>query len=421
MNTALRSGLTIIELLVVVSIIAMLSSMVLVIPDNEDPDQLVVQAATELESTLKEARKLAIEWNKAIAVVFHIENSGDSRVYKNYSHIYNGPEVSGGRHWYGIVGPDFNNGKSFSEPPNPGTYPNLEELKRSVELSLVGGKRYLPKGTRFLALGDSDWGNVSTERGYPDGNKGDTHPRPWFGYFKDGTLYPWGGYNPEQDEVFRNSSSYIKKSCTTGMLYEGCDGEIPYNATLDCNVSPSKVHGLLYDSVTGTATKRYHDYGGTADTGQDPALTSVGKPRAIFNGLAMEFVIIFMDDGSCKMYKNARKKFYEPVWHTHRYRNPYGLKQESSKTGGFHFTIARDIDPDDEIYDVDNPVTKQKDYTKFKDENDAFSSIWPFRRVFLQMDTGDSCVRDPYHPDSFLEPEHLLQKSPYPPKNIPDY
>ncbi len=418
----MRYALTLVELLVVISLIVILSGMILAIPDNEDPAQLVKQAAAELESTLKEARKLAIEHNKTYAVVFNLENSGDSSVMKNYSQFYDGQEVRNGRHWYAIIGPDLSHtSRSLSEPPIPSGYSNIRTLQFAVTNNIVGSKRYLPIGTRFLALGDIDYGNLSSESRYQDGDKGPAHPIPWFGYYDSGRLYPWGAYDKDQDLAYRNSQSNIK-SCTTAFCYEGMDGAIPYDASIDCNVGPaSGVHGKLYDTPTATATMRYPGYGGTKDTGLDAEYTFVGKARPIFDGLTLDYALLFLNDGRCVPFTNGRRGFYEPQWHGSRYRSPYGLKHVHNKTGGYYITVARDVDPLEEIYVGTNANTNQPDYTAFNSVDDAFKSISPYKRIFVQKDTGDVSVRHDFHQDAYLEPEHMEQKDPYPPKVIPDY
>ena len=411
-----RHAFTLVELLVVIAIIALLSSMITIIPTTENPEEQIELAAASVASAVKQARKLALETRNTHALSFHIENSGDSSVFKNFSQTYDG--VPNGRHWLAVIGPDTGFlTKSKNEPPVPQAYPHLQSYTRMVEISMVK-KIYLPPGTRFLAIGDVDKGNISSSRDYNKGDKGPGHPRPWFGFYDDttNTLYPWGAYDPEQDVKYRNTDSDIK-SCTTGLLFEGSDREIPYDADLDTCVNPSPTHGILFPH----AGRRHLGAGGTIDSGQKPEATRVGKPRAILNGNDMEYALIFTGNGDIEWYKGVRERFYEPQWHTERYRSTFGIAHSAAQTGGYYITVARDVDPEEDIYPEVNAKTGQPDYTKFNSVEDAFKSISPFRRIFIQRDTGATVVRHPFHQDAYLEAEHLLQHDPYPPKTIPEY
>lgn len=412
----IRQAFTLIELLVVISIIALLSSMIMIIPEHENAQSQVDLAATQVAAMFKQARKLALETKNQHAVVIHIENSGDSSVLKNYSQFYDG--VPFGRHWIAVIGPDTGfKTNSVNDPPIPHTYPHLQSYERAVNLCMIN-RVYLPPGTRFLAIADRDFGNNSSQRDYWKGDKGPGHPRPWFGFYDDteNRLYPWGGYDPKQDQDYRNTDSDIK-SCTTGLLFEGGDGEIPYDADLDVCVNPNPTHGILFPH-TG---RRHPGDSGTIDSGQKPDATVVGKPRAILDGNRMDYAFIFSGNGQLRTYSQTRRKFFEPKWKSSRWRSTFKITHNVNLTGGYYITVARDIDPEEEIYFEHKGKSQQPDYTKFKSVEDAFTSISPFRRVFIQADTGAVIVRDEFHPDAYLEAEHLLQKDPYPPKDIPEF
>ena len=407
----LKKGFTIIEMLVVISIIALLSSMIIIIPNHEDSASQIDMAASLVAGTFKTARKLALETKNTYAVVIHIQNSGDGSVLKNFSQTYEGADQ--GRHWIAVIGPDEGFlSKSENEPPMAYQYPHLEAFTRTMEIEMVE-KTYLPRGTRFLAISDLEDGNTSSS--FSNGDHGETFPRPWFGVFKGGKLYPWGAYNPEIDVKYRDSHSSVN-GCTTGILYEGADGPIPYNKDLDANVNPNPTFGRLFSHVNKIGAGS----SGTADTGQDPEHTLVGKPRPLLSGLGMDYAFLFSGNGRCSVYKKTRYKIYDNTasWNPRKWRCTFDLKHSSTKTGGFYITVARDVDPNDKIYSEINSITNQFDYSRFQNVEDAFASITPFRRVFIHKKTGSITVRNSYHEDAYLEPEHLLQHDPYPTKNI---
>ena len=412
----MKHAFTLIELLVVISIIALLSSMITFIPDHENPQEQIDTAAAQVASMFKQARKLALETGNNHAVVIHIENSGDSSVFKNFSQTYEG--VPFGRHWIAVIGPDtgfLTNSKK--DPPIPHAYPHLQSYERSVNLCMLN-RAYLPPGTRFLAIADQDFGNGSGETGYSTGDKGPGHPRPWFGFYDEteNRLYPWGAYAPDVDDTYRSSHSNIR-SCTTGLNYEGGDGEIPYDVALDTCVNPDPTHGILFPH----ANMRHPGASGTVDSGQDPDNTVVGKPRAILDGNRFDYAWVFTGNGELRTYAQTRRRFFEPQWHGSRWRDKFEITHSINHTGGFYITVARDIDPEEEIYNELNTKSSQPDYTKFNSVEDAFKSITPFKRIFVHKDTGATVVRDEFHPDCYLEAKHMLQKDPYPTKEIPEF
>ncbi|NRA37069.1 MAG: prepilin-type N-terminal cleavage/methylation domain-containing protein [Planctomycetes bacterium] len=418
-----RYAFTLIELLVVISIILLLSGMITAIPFGTTTEEQIDMAAAQIASTLKQARKLAVETKSTYAVVFHIENSGDSSVFKNYSQKIDTTPM--GRHWMAVIGPDVTfDTQSVTEPPIAhNNTSHLMSFKRTIELSTVN-KVYLPEGTRFLAISDVDHGNTA----FPNGDTGSTYPRPWFGYFDGVKLHPWGAYEPMLDAEYRDSHSSVPSTAsTTGVSFEGVDGKIPYDSDLDVCVNPNPTYGKLFPD----ARQRFpgdDGYGLTdksnstvKDDGTSPQ-TVVGKARAIIDGEMMDYAFIFTGNGKCAIHCSNREIFYEGAYSDKKRKSKFKLEDKVIHTGGFYITVARDIDPDDEYYTEINSTTNEGEYTIFASEEDALDSISPFRRIHIQADTGTIRVRSPYHLDSFLEAKHLLQKDPYPEdKEIPEF
>ena len=398
-----KHGVTLIELLVVVTLIALLSSMLFIYPNHEDAQEQIDLAAAQISSALKQTRKLALETKNTYAVTFNIENAGDSSVFKNYSQFSDA--APNGRHWIGVIGPDTSSfSKAVNEPPIPVYNKSAKRYRESfiyqVQESMVN-KIYLPPGTRILAIGDTDVGHRHS-KGY--GDKGSTYPRPWFGYFDGEKLHPWGGYDPKIDKAYRDSHSAIN-SCTTGIMFEGLDRIIPYNATLDVCVNPSPTHGRIFDGLNNPESE---------DSGSNKLRTITGKPRPIIDGSAMEYAFVFAGNGGVQFYVRSRSQWFGG------YRDSSNIISHNvGHHGGYYITVARDIDPEDKLYFEQNPTTKQPDYTKFRTVEDAFDSIWPFRRIHIHKRSGTITVRNTYHEDAYLEPKHLLQQAPYPEKVIP--
>ena len=84
MNRYATCAFTLIEMLVVISIMMTLSGMIFVSYQKSSHD-LVTADAISLQTVLQRARSLAMASGKAHAVSFHIENAGDGTVLKNAS------------------------------------------------------------------------------------------------------------------------------------------------------------------------------------------------------------------------------------------------------------------------------------------------------------------------------------------------
>lgn len=434
----LRRAFTLIEMLVVVSLIALLSSMIIFLYEDSAEDA-VTKSALELKSVLERARSLAMKTGRMHAVSFHIENAGDGSVLKNFSHIDD--EEFPGRHWYCIIGPDFSTiGTTAGWSRDPRKIPVARNGQNGNLLSFyclsdyiecmqdvqVGPRHYLLPGVRFLALGDQD--NLYWKYNHK------TYPRPWFGYYDDSEnrLYPWGAWNPEIDAGFPFP--------TTGLDYQGEDDAPAYYAEYDTVINPPEVWGRIHPDATAP-NQEYRD-----DDHDDPAsdyrgfttgylgpdtwyLASSGSrkvPRPLINAYWGDYMILFDAKGTARSVTGeARKTFFEAIkWYSGRHssrgtgdnfsRNQMGIKDEVEDTGGFYITICRDIDDSEAIYDQTNPTTGGLDFTRFRSVGDAYESITPYKRLFVWRATGFTEIRNMSHPQCAITPADMLQHKPYP-------
>lgn len=420
---------TLVEMLVVMSIIAMLSGLIFVAYDQSEVD-VVTADAYELQTVLQRARTKAISTGKTHAVAFHIENAGDGTVLRNRSN--SDDEDFPGRHWYCIIGPDNADrklnqyvGRKSDKPPIAGrngeykyNFFALEDYVEAVKAAQAGPRHYLSSGVRFLALSDED-----RLHSY---DKHETYPRPWFGYYDDvsQTLYPWGAYNREIDATFKYPN--------TGLDYEGVDGPIPYDAGLDTNVNPPEVWARVhYDEVsrtgaimqwsgqTGNATSIHTHYGFKADYVGPDTTHLPGKARPLINGYWCDYMILFNPKGEAfsaagkarATYMNKRKwGRLQPQG-----RREMELRDYAGLTGGFYITLCRDVDPEDRVmYRQTSPITGDLSYNKFTSVEQAFDSITPFLRVYVNKITGKAEVRNNEHPGMRITPADMLQQKPYP-------
>ncbi len=466
------SAFTLIEMLVVLSIIAILSTMIFIAQEDSDED-LVTSDALILQATLDRARSLAMSTGNAYGVAFHIENAGDGAVLKNKSILDDNKESFIGRHWYCIIGPDkegvsgYNGYSRKSEfPPiiksghdGARTFVTLTEYAEIFEKCQVGPRQYLSEGVRFLALSDVDELKNYTYAAATSGGvyirsallPPEAPSRPWFGWYDQSTntLYPWGGYHREIDALLGYPN--------TGLDYVGFDGDvsvdagaIPYDKTLDTNVSPSEVWGrinFIYDydasdvsnKVYEGATATYPEAVGDADKEHNTfyntsAIKNIGpdrevlaeKKRPLVNAFWCDFMIYYLPSGAARVtYAHARSAFLRDPrnfgWMSARGRSEMGVEFKDDEVGGFHITVCRDVDPDDDadLYPQFNATTGQPHYNKFDSVEDAFESINPFVRVFVSRLTGVSELRTNEHPLLGITADDLLQNNPYP--NGTDY
>ena len=423
----MKRAFTLIEMLVVISVISILSSMITVLYDDNVHDALS-RSSLELKTVLEKARGLAIKTGRMHAVTFQVENAGDGRVMKNASHVDGGQSPK--RHWYAIIGPDFTSGavyggyrRSTHKIPVAEERYSYQELSfyclvdyiDAMKASQIGPKHYLHPGVRFLALGDVD--NI-----YP-GYKDATYPRPWFGYFDDTTqtLHPWGAYEETRDAGFARPN--------TGLDYQGEDGSLSYDSEYDTIINPSQVWGRIHIGATANdASELSRDfkaskfYRGVQSNFIGPDTTVLASkddkkvPRPLLNAYWGDFMIIFDAEGSASfVYGEIRsihfKTFRGPK---NAGRNDMLVENKVQHTGGVAITLCRDVDEHDEIYTQKNSVTGGPDFNTFASAEDALASITPFTRVFVWRANGSVEIRDMYHPANTLSAEDLKQKNPYP-------
>ena len=419
------TAFTLIELLVVMSIMATLSGMVIFAYDRSETD-IVLADAYELQTVMQRARTLAMSTGKTHGVVFHIENAGDGCVLRNRSEK-DDPDAPG-RHWYCIIGPDNADislnqylGRQSTQPPiaqSNGEWKynffTLEDYVEAVKSSQAGQRHYLSKGVRFLALSDEDKLHKF--------DKHDTYPRPWFGHFDDatGTLYPWGAYNRSIDASLNAPN--------TGLDYQGSDGQIAYDSQLDTNINPNEVWGRIhYDEITrsgaikkwpgqnGNATSVHTHFGFKANYVGPDSSVMPGSVRPLVNGYWCDFMIVFNPRGEA-LYADAktRKCYIYRSWEYADGRGDVGSRNYDNSTGGYYITLCKDVDPFDETYAAVSGVTGGPAFNKFKNVEEAFASITPFARVFVNKITGRAEVHTNAHPYLSIEPDDLLQHEPYP-------
>ncbi|NRA40274.1 MAG: type II secretion system protein [Planctomycetes bacterium] len=460
-NKRTRAAFTLIELLIVLSIMVTLSGMIISAFGEESIESRLMASARELQSTMIKARTLAKRTDKAYAISFNVLNSGNGAVLKNYSSHTDDARGTRGGHWYILVGPD-NTGttRSMYYPPktwasnrtsdiNSSLNGTARVFEQSVKTSQIGPVHYLQEGIRFLALSDSTYGHYGCSPAYTSGlfpgatnyaDISDTYPRAWYGYFDRDTqkYYPWGAYNPEIDAStdlrinnYKNANNVL--SGVTGFNYASCDGPIAYNATLDCNIHPDTVHGRLYGNSIG-ARSCHPGHKGDVDGVSsafnvdnagaprfDPEKTYTGKARPLLDAYTFDFVMFFLPDGQV-IYEpvsliGTRHMLYEYEGDTSN-RNSFGRFKgaiapyvDRQNTGGYHITLARDIiEEDDSIYTQMDPVTEQFDYSSLQSADDALQSISPYCRVFINATTAESTIKKMTHPDCLIQANDLEQK-----------
>ncbi|NRA38312.1 MAG: hypothetical protein HRU15_09245 [Planctomycetes bacterium] len=404
----------------------MLSSMIF-IPFSSTAKQAVSESALELQSVLIRARSLALKTGKMHAVSFHIENAGDGSVLRNRFPDDDYPENGG--HWYCIIGPDNQDSGKRSVDYPPLAYFDksnhilsffaLSDYIQSMKNAQVGERHYLRPGTRFLALTDVD------ELYSASGFSSTTYPRPWFGFYDDttGILYPWGGYNQEIDISLPFANS--------GLHYEGIDGTIPYDVDLDTNINPSQVWGRVHLEATAhnsaflalvedrTFEKYFGNSRGYLGPDQSMLASVAGNKvvRPLVNALWGDLMIMFDATGAAHLsVAHGRSVFFGAGGTSADIvsgREYMLINNVEEITGGFYISICRDVDVEDPKYKIDS-ATGRVAYNRFDSAEDAFESIFPLKRVFIDRNSGLSEVRSDNRVDCNITAEDLKQHSPYP-------
>lgn len=413
-----RSAFTLIELLVVMAIIAIFAGMLFAsgVFTRDRAELRVAEAARGVERILLEARNLAITTGKTHGVVFHIANAGDGRVLRNGD-----PSDSRGfegRHWCAIVGPALES----DEIPHLKNgffvgrfvrYGSAQRLAATIEGAQIGERYHLPRGARFLALGDAednlhttlgaslprtstayeidDW-SVDTPTRTGTASLNPTYPRPWFGLLTGAgttwTLHPWGGYDP-------------------AILGSGLDYECSHRAgsttrypvTMSRNDQPC-ICGVDSNRTAKTPAQN------PAREGMYPCgdASQIGADRPLINGPWMDFTIVFLPNGTSRtllFYSRTALFSYRsdttsagartfpfdrtedgvPSNDSFRGRDDAIIVLESGPIGGTAITVAKD------------PRSSQVD---FPGPEEALKHIRPLRRIIVNNATGGVTVSEPY-------------------------
>lgn len=434
-------GFSLVELIVVIAIMATLAAMVSASGlFNHDKMALRIdEAARGVEGQMLKARNLTIATGKPHAVVFHIENYGSGKLLRNFEAA---PVASfPGRHWCAVIGPykerlrnltyqdlprmEGGNGNASSLLADFGT---AQRLATTVEKCQVGDRYYLPRGTRFLALGDAednlhdpsnssiptttgasiigDWSKGTASRTGIAGLS-DTYPRPWFGFLSGSgsswTLNAWGGY----DTAIYGS----------GLDYECSNRYGTGTALVRVPISNSTNSGLCTCGV---------DTGRTAATPAINRLREAMRPccdasqtdssRPVINGYWMDYMVVFLPNGhanaipfynraSLFSYQSAPRSASAPY-------DPELLRQDASTTadsvGGWNTAPfnARWNGRDDAIVVHESSVLggpaitiandAATDVPTFTSAKDALQSILPMRRVVVNEATGGVRIIKPF-------------------------
>lgn len=429
-----RHAFTLLELLVVITLIAVLAGMLFAsgVISRERSGVKVAAAARGVERMLLDARNLAMTTGQPHAVVFHIENAGEGRVIRNKNP--GDPHNFPGRHWCAIIGPyspslifpkahsgDSSGYLLFEGLPRIGRkfmtnqvtdFGSAQRLAATVERYQVGERFYLPPGARFLALGDAednlhqpnstpvptdastygitDW-SVDTPTRTGVAGLSDTYPRPWFGFLKEdaGTwrLNPWGGYDPAIQ------GSGLDYECTTRYRQGGAYNRTPVVGSTNATVCTCGV-----ETNRSTKTPAYNSLREEMQPCCDAS--QVGSPRPLVNGYWMDFMVVFLPNGRMRevsfynrnalfSYQSNDGTVRDSINSSHPTTDRFNGRDDaiivsvSEVTGGTSITIARDADPK-----LDDGI--------FPDPQKALDSLLPLYRITINHASGGVAVNRPF-------------------------
>jgi prepilin-type N-terminal cleavage/methylation domain-containing protein len=416
----MKRAFSLIELLVVITIIAIFAGLLFSsgVFTKDRAELRVSEAARGVERVLLEARNLSINTGKTHAVVFHIANAGDGKVLRN-SDVADARSFEG-RHWCAIFGPALESDeipriKGGYFMGRPERYGTAQRFASTVELAQIGERYYLPRGARFLALGDAednlhssataglprsnpnayminDW-SVSTPARTGIASLNTSYPRPWFGYLQGSgsswTLYPWGGYDPT-------------------IIGSGLDYECSQRSGSQRNtITNSKNDQLCICGVVSSRTDRTPAKNNTLDEMRPCCDASqIGKERPLINGYWMDFTVVFLPNGKSRtmpFYNRMQLFSYAsdvstaggrtfPTDTIHTYDNPLGngnlngrddaiIVFEEQPLGGTVITVAKDA---------------RTDGVTYASPQEAWKALLPVRRVIVNNATGGVTVNEPY-------------------------
>ncbi len=318
----MRRAFSLVELLVVLSIVLLLMGIGMRSMKRDEKDAQVRGAAEGLAAVLRQTRSRAMSEQAAFGVVFNIQNQPGTSglVLNNWS----------GGHWYRVIGPHQLGGNlnsraliapvwNLRDDANRHFQPNFPDYIANIADSWVSEPVRLPaRQVRFLALADIDEGPRRTQAPrfnnspgpidiyYGDGGER-TYPRPWFGWFDPAAKkwWPWGGYQQA-----------VKYS---GFYYEGSGGPIGDSRNPDSRVfNNSFRRAELLDGV-------FQDVDMNGDGDVDDlrerevgfALWRIGEPRPLVNADWMDACIVFNPLGQATFLEwNQGRRTYEPVQST---------------------------------------------------------------------------------------------------------
>ena len=368
----------------------------------------VAEAARGVERKLLEARNLAISIGQPHGVVFHIENAGSGIVMRNGDSA--DAKSFPGRHWCAIIGPAQVNDEI---PRLTGGGTTAQRLATSVEQSQVGERYYLPRGTRFLALGDAednlhnlgstsipftstaytitDWSVDTGTRTGVVSVANSTYPRPWFGFLSgSGTtwkLNAWGGYDPTIP------GSGLDYECSN--RYRSGD---PLVSVPVINSTNTVLCSCGVETGRSANTPAENQY--TQEAMRPCAdISQLGKPRPVINGYWMDFMIVFLPNGNarCMTLYNRNQLFSyssaatgpalrDIVSGTTNNLRFHGrddgiIVLEHSVLGGAAITIAKDLKESTNV---------------FASPDKALASLLPLQRVVVNDVTGGVEVIRPF-------------------------
>jgi type II secretory pathway pseudopilin PulG len=375
LRTAMRArgpgAFTLVELLIVITLMLMAMGMIALLPSGAKRDSAVSGAAQELAATLRLAHGMAIDKKATYAVAFNITNGpGTSgKVLNNW----------GGGHWYQILGPDDNDfagGKSWPMFPTPSWYDPtpLSDYLGNVKSCFVGDRHVLPaRKVRFLALGDQDnGGNILSYWPYSM-TYVPTYPRAWCGYWDGASkrLYPWGGYD----------------------------------TTTPVNGNGRQASGFFYEGLDGPITGCVNPVNRVANDPGAAQIFAQGKPRPLINGEWADYVLEFFPDGTAgeamPFYARQTIGSWGPPFNLSDmagnigtgfpYTPSYGQQGQvtipgtGSATGVNYFrpTSITSFQPYTGVWAITLAPDIDQDTDRFGDAQSAFQSIMPAYRVTM--------------------------------------
>lgn len=416
----MRRGFSLIEIMVVMTIVVVLFAISFSSLRGEQSDSEVQAEAERLGAVLRQTRNRAIAERAAYGVVFNLRNGvGTSgEVLNNWD----------GGHWYRVIGPGRGSNPHALPIAGPGepASRNLPDFMENVAASWVSPPHALPlREVRFLALGDTDEGNRRNGASAASGDNryyASTYPRPWFGLYQSGRLWAWGGYDPSKDH--------------SAFYYEGADGDVTGS------VNPStRSYDNDFDrdgSFSNVDHNGDSDFDDPGERERGYVIWEAGEGRPVVDARFMDACIMFTPSGEAQFleWNRARRAYvnqqavpgsdtqaaarngiadraktksstvsYDGDYADWVYTGPRHLDVEdhgevghfTPHTGGWHITLAPDATQDD---------------NRYPDAERALDSITPAWRVFVGSKGAVRVFRVQRRGPSFLGQGTVFPSSP---------